>query len=304
MRNNAILNCDAICGGADGPRLLIMAGVHGDEFEPIVAVKRLRRLLRRQELRGEAVVIPVANHSAWRRKQRTGDDGLDLARTFPGRAQGSVTEQAAFAVAEQIRRADYLIDMHTGGAKLRIWPLAGYVLHPRADVLEKQRTMARAFNLPAVWGTDPQLQGRSLSVARDVPIPAIYVEYLGGDRFCRPAVHALVEGCLRVMALLSMIEHPATDDGVRFWAEDGRPGAGHLQISHQAPHEGRFESAVELGERVDAGDTVGWLLGSQASQRSRIAAEQAGRVVCLHGNSPVAPGAGLVVVVDFTEPVP
>lgn len=42
--------------------------------------------------------------------------------------------------------------------------------------------MARAFGLPLIWGTDPTLPGRSLSVARDANVPAIYAEYLGGGR--------------------------------------------------------------------------------------------------------------------------
>ena len=43
--------------------------------------------------------------------------------------------------------------------------------------------MARAFNLPLIWGTDASLEGRSLSVARDAAVPAIYAEYLGGGVF-------------------------------------------------------------------------------------------------------------------------
>ena len=46
-----------------------------------------------------------------------------------------------------IRAADYYIDLHTGGTRLRVLPLAGYSLHPDRRILEVQRRMARAFGL-------------------------------------------------------------------------------------------------------------------------------------------------------------
>src|SRR5690606_15795215 len=111
---------------------------------------------------------------------RTGPDGLDLARSCPGKEQGSLTEQVAREISTLIESVDYLIDMHTGGRMYEIYPLSGYMLHPDTEVLASQRTMARAFGLPIQWGTSPYLDGRTLSVARDAGVPAIYTEYGGG----------------------------------------------------------------------------------------------------------------------------
>src|SRR5207245_2667875 len=133
----------------------------------------------------------------------------------------------AHALAEMIRSADYYIDLHTGGTIMTIWPLAGYMLHPDQKVLEVQRRMARAMNLPVVWGTDPNLQGRSLSVARDAGIAAIYAEY-GGSGACSSAgVEAYVEGCLNVMAELGMIDRARPASRVQHIVEDSRPNSGH-----------------------------------------------------------------------------
>ena len=168
-------------GRLPGPSLLITGGVHGDEFEPMIAVRRLMARPEWSQLRGRLTLAPVVNEAALARGSRVAEDGLDLARTCPGRANGSITEQAAHALSAMIREADYYIDLHTGGTALSVWPLAGYMLHANAEVLEKQRLMARAFNLPLIWGTDANLEGRSLSVARDANVPAIYAEYEGGD---------------------------------------------------------------------------------------------------------------------------
>jgi sialidase-1 len=62
--------------------------------------------------------------------------------------------------------------------------MSGYVLHKSAEILEKQLEMARAFNLPIIWGTSATLEGQSLSVARDANVPALYSQYC--DRSATP----------------------------------------------------------------------------------------------------------------------
>jgi len=135
--------------GHPGPHLLITGGVHGDEFEPMAAVRQLARILARElrpeKLRGKATLVPVVNEPAFRLGQRCAEDGLDLARTCPGRGDGSVTERIAFELSGLIRSADLYIDLHTGGTRLTVLPLTGYVMHPDSTVLEQQRRMARAF---------------------------------------------------------------------------------------------------------------------------------------------------------------
>src|SRR4029077_10282485 len=80
----------------DGPHLLVTAGVHGDEWEAIVAARFVAKTLCSNELSGRVTLIPILNVPAYRVGQRVGEDGLDLARTCPGRDGGSPTEQIAF----------------------------------------------------------------------------------------------------------------------------------------------------------------------------------------------------------------
>src|SRR6478672_5070072 len=106
----------------------------------MAAIRRLLTEVNANKLRGRVTLVPVVNEAAFARGNRVAEDGLDLARTCPGRADGSITEQTAHALSELIRAADYYIDLHTGGLALAVWPLAGYMLHPDASVLEKQHT--------------------------------------------------------------------------------------------------------------------------------------------------------------------
>ncbi len=175
-----MIHSRTITGTQPGPHLLITGGVHGDEFEPMVAARRLLKELKPADLRGRVTIVPVVNELAFARGERTAEDGKDLARTCPGRDDGTVTEQIAAELSRLIRTADYYIDLHTAGTVLQLLPLSGYCLIGDEHVLGMQRRMARAFNLPIIWGTNARLDGRSLSVARDAKIPAIYVEHGGG----------------------------------------------------------------------------------------------------------------------------
>src|SRR5437764_12957911 len=119
------LKSRVIKGAQPGPRLLITAGVHGDEYEPMATVRALIQQLQPRHLCGSVTLVPVVNEPAFARAARAADDGLDLARTCPGRADGSITERIADALSHLIRQSTQYIDLHTGGAALKIVPLAG-----------------------------------------------------------------------------------------------------------------------------------------------------------------------------------
>jgi predicted deacylase len=290
-----------VVGERPGPHLVITAGVHGDEWEPMEAVRQLASEIRPNDLSGRLSLVPIANVSAYRLGRRVGDDNLDLARVCPGRADGTPTERIAWELAALIRDANYYIDLHTGGANLRIWPLAGYLLHANSDVLEKQRLMAHSFSLPVVWGTDPTLNGRTLSVARDAGVPAIYVEYLGSIPFCHAAVEAMLAGCRNVMRTLGMLSEQPSPDVVQFFAEDPQPSSGHLQIQHPAPAAGMFVPTVALGELVAAGAPIGHLVTDTDRERKPVLADSSGRIVALRTKPRVELGDGLAVIAEFEE---
>ncbi|WP_406697931.1 succinylglutamate desuccinylase/aspartoacylase family protein [Singulisphaera sp. Ch08] len=292
-------------GRRDGPHVLLTGGVHGDEFEPMAALRRLAVLLAPHEIKGRITIVPVVNESAFRLGQRVGDDELDLARTCPGRPDGSATEQVAHALADLIRDADAYIDLHTGGARLSVLPLTGYMLHPEPAVLDRQRRMARAFGLPIVWGTDPSLNGRSLSVARDANVPAIYAEYLGGGGCDPSGVSSYVQGCLNVLAELKLIDgklaHPSDTPLV---IEDQRTGSGHMQVQHPAPCDGLFEAAVTLGQAVRQGEILGTISDVLGADVRPIKADWTGLVLVLRCFARVSAGESVGVVLETDQRLP
>lgn len=307
------LQSRVMTGSQPGPHLLITGGVHGDEFEPMEAIRRLMLEINPAELRGKVTLVPVVNEPAFLRGARTAEDNLDLARTCPGNPQGTITERIAAALSALIRTADVYIDLHTGGTEFTLLPLVGYMLHPRKEVLDQQRRLARAFGLPIIWGTHPALEGRSLSVARDANIPALYAEW-GGGGGCDPAgVAGYVTGCLAVLRELGGL--PPVEQSVQevdlpssllptsrpvepIMVEDPRENSGHLQICNTAPCDGYFEPAVRLGGRVTVGDLLGKVTDALGTRIQEVRSGQAGLVFCLHTFRRVKQGGAVAVVLE------
>ncbi len=298
MTEPARLHATTIPGQTAGPHLLITGGVHGDEFTPMAAVRRLSGIVQPNQLKGTLTLVPIVNRAAFFQGSRTAEDGLDLARICPGRDAGSVSERTAAALSKLIRTADSYVDLHTGSTTSAVYPMVGYTLHRQQDILEKQRQMARAFNLPVVWGTTATLDGRSLSVARDANVPAIYAEYLGSG-ICDPdGVDAYVTGCLNIMAALGMIAHSPAASKIRYSVEDDRPAAGHMQIQNPSPIAGFFEPAVNLGDSIRAGDRIGTVIDVTGEKPVDVVSTQTGIVLVLRTFSSVLKKDSLCVILE------
>jgi len=298
------LKTRVIRGSTEGPHLLITAGVHGDEFEGVASVRQLITTLEPSRLCGQVTLVPVVNESAFRRRNRCGADGLDLARTCPGNPEGSITEQVAHELSNLIRVADYYIDLHSGGILMDVYPLAGYMLVKSAEELDAQRGMANSFGLPLVWGTSDQLDGRSLSVARDANVPAIYVEYRGTGQ-CDPlGVVRVVDGCLNVMTDLDMIDRKFLSEDQPLVVEDETPGSGHMQECYPAPFAGLFQPSVPLGTSVNKGAVIGTLSDPFSDRNEAVLAKESGAVIVFRTYPEVQQGDALAVILETDQPLP
>lgn len=298
------MNTYSFEGATAGPHLLITGGVHGDEFEPIRAVQTLISLFQNEDISvaglcGKLTLVPCVNEAAFRRGHRCAEDELDLARTCPGSESGSITERTAFRLSQLIRAADCYIDLHSGGTEFSLFPLAGYVLHTNTEILNVQRRMARAFNLPLVWGTSPHLQGRSLSVARDADVPAIYCEYHGAATCDRDGIRAYVDGCLQVMTELELLNHPRASSNVRYVVEDDAPASGHLQVCNPSPVTGMFIPCVSPGDTVEAGQSLGTVYSLDDGNPSELKAENSGLVLMVRTFPRVLKDQSVGVVIEL-----
>lgn len=276
-----------MCVGArSGPTVLITAGIHGDEYEGPAAVIGLTKTLCPEDVSGAVIAIPVVNPLAFAAGSRTTpDDGLNLARVFPGNPNGSITERLAYAVfTEFVSRANYLIDLHSGGVEYVFVPLAGFYGEPGRD--NPSYSAALRFGLPVLWQLPPT-DGVLSNEATKHGIVAIGHEYLGAGQLSTEGISAYTSGvvsCLRYWRVL----------------EDMRPSRPHHPEVYEgdwqlSPCDGLFVACRKLGERVDLGDQIGEVLTIEG-EAAPIVTEFEGTVLGLRSKAYIRRGNWAVFV--------
>ncbi len=118
-----------INGAQPGPTFTIVAGIHGFEYPPIVAVQELLREIDPAKLKGRLIILPLASPASFygRSPFLHPQDRRNLNNAFPGRSGGSATEQIADAITRTIiPLSDVFLDIHGGDAGENLLPFVCY----------------------------------------------------------------------------------------------------------------------------------------------------------------------------------
>lgn len=282
-----------------GPRLVVLGGVHGNEIGGIIGAGGLtqRSLVLR---RGELDVVPITHEAANAEFIRCGPrDGLDLARTFPGDRQGSPTQRlAALVLGEVISSADALIDLHTSSPDADLPFFAGS-LDDGTPAASRGIDMATAFGAGTVWGHPTLGPGRTLTMAAERGIPAIYVESPTGGVLDHRLLTAYIDGVVRVCGLLGMLpaKRVPTRPTTKIWLH----GPGDTDGFSSAACPGYFLAEVAMLQRVSEGERIGQLVDVYGRQLSEIRALSSGVVTYLRRQAKVTEGTSLASVSHFAS---
>lgn len=291
-----------ISGAMSGPSLLVLAGIHGDEYEGVHTTLRLFHELSPEELRGHLMMIPAANPFAYRSKTRCSpDDGLNLARVFPGKLGGSVTERLAYELHQRfIAKSDFLLDLHSGGTQYEIAALTGYYHNEQSELGHRSREAAEAFGIPLLWGHERIAPGRSISSAHALGIPWLYTESSGGGRVRSKDAAYYYDGTLRLMHHLGMF----TDSKERLIAKGPSSfqtifGEGNFDKSAICEQEGFFIPSAALMSRLRVGDHIGSIFDLNGHLLQEVHADQTGCLVMLAGSPVVSRGDPLYLIAPY-----
>ena len=240
-------------GDRDGPTLLAVAGVHGDEYEGMEAIRHVWGALDPRALAGAFIGIPVANPLAYAARARIAPlhlDGLNLARVFPGTEDGSPSRRLAHHllrfVLGNVTPDDFFLDFHSGSADVPYASLVGFrdVPGPARDRAEEA---ARHFGLPRLWRI-PDSQGPFNAETARRGIPTLGTETTGRAG-CEPAdVAAYVSGLRNLLAFAGML--PDAPFPPRH-AGPARPTVDVL-----SPATGFMRAARRLDDEVTVGDLL------------------------------------------------
>ncbi len=184
-----------------GPKLLLIAGVHGDEIN---GVEILRRFLYQNEmnklLRGTVIIIPLLNIFGFINFSRFVPDGKDVNRSFPGIKTGSMASRVAHAITKQILPSvDYAIDLHTGGSSRYNFPQIRY---SKRD--EIAYALGKAFGAPFMI-QKAYIADSFRKVANDMGVSVLVYEAGEAIRFDGLSIDIGYKGILRVLYYLEMM---------------------------------------------------------------------------------------------------
>jgi hypothetical protein len=266
-------------GIEEGPRLCIVAGVHGDEVNGVEVVRRTLASVSAENLRGTLIAIPIANINAFRRGSRYLPDRRDLNRYFPGRLFGSSASRIAYTLFnEVIRHCDALVDLHTGSFHRSN-------LHQlRADL-----SLPTTMQLAADFGADVIVNnvGRSGTLRRaatDIGIAAVTIEAGEPQRFDEGQVVEALGGILRLLHARGMIDDPLVEPsqgavvaylGTR-WV---RTDQGGILISR-----------VKLGDQIETGQILGMISDPLSDDVEAVISPRSGRLIGMALDQVVMPG--------------
>ena len=271
-------------GEEQGPTLLILAAVHGDEYDGVRTVIELIHALQPQHIRGTVLMVPVVNLPAYEEISRiTPLDGKNLARAFPGSPEGSYTERLAYYLDQYIlAKADFLLDLHSGAMEFSIPVLVGYYHNEEDELGRRSRAAAEAFGMETIWAHPQVGPGRTVSAAMQRGIPWLYTEASGGRRIKRAEQEQYRRGAYRLMHHLGMLLGPEA------WLLEPAPaikrrlnGDGNFDASLLASIEGFFIPAVDLLQIVEEGDNVGSIYNIFGEELEKLGAPSFGIVVGL-----------------------
>lgn len=113
-----------IDSGRKGETLLVLAAQHGNEVQGCEVARRFREVCERDLAAGDVRLVPFANLPAVRHRrshinlgpeQPYGDDeGHNMNRTWPGKAEGNDTERVSYALHETVvRHCTRALDLHS-----------------------------------------------------------------------------------------------------------------------------------------------------------------------------------------------
>lgn len=266
-----------------GPRVLLSAGMHGEETN---GIEIIRKVLSRDEVRalkcGTIIAIPVINVISFLYGSRDLPDGRDLNRCFPGSKKGSIGSRIAYDLMNNILPViDFGVDFHTGGARLNNYPQLRCVFD-FPDNLD----LAERFSAPLIIDSSYR-DGtfRREAAKKDKPI----LVFEGGEsmRFDYFAINEGINGCLRLMNSFGMIDlelppNPSVKIGDDTWVRANSSGLFHMSVAN--------------GAHVLKGDLLGMITDPFGETLDQIQSPVDGYIVGINNQPVVNEGDALIHV--------
>lgn len=272
-------------GAKAGKRVMVTAGVHGDEQSGIMAALKFANQLVDKELAGCVTIVPtmnptgILNHSRDFYPVDPDTSPSNMNRYFPGNSEGNELERFIANVWNNLLKpnADIAIDLHTqtSGTTYPLYVFADYRI-------EASKQMAHLLN-PDVILDDPGDKGVLETTWNESGIPSITVEVGAGRYSDKALIERTVEGMLNILKAHDVLGGDSS--------ETKQCIEGTKTISIKAKLGGFVESHVELLQAVQEGDLLATQFNSLGEVTTRYYAPESGTVLSHNVEALRAPGS-------------
>ncbi len=255
----------------DGPTVVLMAAVHGDEINGVEIIRTIIRKKMNKPLKGTIICIPILNIFGFLNLKRELPDGRDLNRSFPGSDNGSLASQFAFHFMKEITPlADIILDFHTGAAHRNNFPQIRCVFKDKESV-----ELAKIFNPPFILDSPYISKTIRESVHRSGKLMLLF-EGGKSNSIEESVVEAGINGVKRVL----------NHYGIRaFNIDESQEKKAHLLIESKwmrAPMSGLFRPIAKNGSRVEKGEVIGLLTDPFGKLEKKVKSVMDGYVFCVN----------------------
>jgi predicted deacylase len=285
-----------IHGVREGKVLALVAGVHGYEYPPILALYRLKDCLDPKNLSGTVILVHIANLPSFQKRTiyYSPVDWKNLNRVFPGSPEGTLSQRLASVLTEEvIRKCDCLIDLHCGDGNEALIPYSYWMISGDQKMDATTKQMCLAFGIRYIIIDESKAKDLSDSrylgnTAVLLGKPAITTEsgYLG--KTDEESVSRNVSGTLNVMRLFKMIEGNPDLAVDPVWID-------RYEVVYSKT-DGLFYPQIKMGYYVLKGQSVGYVVNYLGEAREEVRAPFSGIIMYIINTPPTSRGEPLFEV--------
>lgn len=254
----------------DGPVVLLMAGMHGDEINGMEIIRRVIRKKWNKPISGTIICLPVFNIFGYLNVKRELPDGRDLNRSFPGSKTGSLASQFAYQFMKEIAPlVDVVIDFHTGAAqRSNIAQIRCLITDPVSMEL------ARVFNPPFIVHSGYI----SKSVREALNKTGKKILLFEGGKANSIDETIVEEGLAGIQRILNHFHMKS------FKIDTNEKESIVIESSKwlRAPNSGVFHSIIKNGAFVHENQIIGTVSDPYGSIERKVRSHMAGYVICVN----------------------
>ncbi len=233
-----------IHGKQKGPCLVVFSVLKGTELNGLEIANRIITSITASQISGTIIAIPVMNVYGLTHYPASLPSGSDLSCCFPGDEKGSYGERIAHLVTHEIlKKADYCIELQTGGLNHNILPQV-YCNFDNKEAKE----LAKVFRSPVV--TNVTLEGNYLrQTTEELQVPLLVYQAGEAMRFDENAIQLGVNGIKNVLRAVDMLEKEPIKEVTPIFSRDE-----DWIVAHKG---GILHTNVTLGQTIENNEMIG-----------------------------------------------